>query len=260
MSVHIYDMCGKTHRLSSDLLELVALFQKSPLAQGLYDFAVENNLVIETDVSLDCGESVFQPHKNKLILGKRKNRITSLLGFISGLRRVWHYYQGNEPEVFLKPEYFLKYNKCLEADIENMVLYACWQLRIAGHPSFWREYLSDVNGDIGLVFLRSMEEHPEKQFGHYVLKISYNQWFTDPERVKSADHDALECFDLKLCSHLERYSQKGESLKVSDLQKIGTLPFGGNYLENQRFAGKWYNSLNDPLNKAYLQHIKKEIY
>lgn len=246
---------------------VMKILEQSPCGSALLGRAKSSGLSVGLDPLLEPNNCFFYAEQNHFDLGfqpdllqKTQKGVSRYLAcFTGGLRRSWHCTGGFQKTVWRqKPEDALRAYRCMEADAEAAVFLVAWELRAVGAGFFWRYLLSGDNGDIGVVFERIAAEGPEHQFNGRALRAAFDQWFADRTRVAAADRQALEIIDMALVrGRGERLPLSG--FKGEDLQVLGTLPGGKNYLSGCLFTGSRYDGLDDPFNQIHLQHICRDI-
>lgn len=245
---------------------IMLILEQSPTGKALLGRAVANGLSVGLDPLLEPQNCFFYAEQNHFDLGYQPDLLQMtekgisryLACFVGALRKSWHNTGDFNPIWRHKPEEALRAWRCMEADSEAVLHLVAWELRAAGAGFFWRALLSGDNGDISFVFERIASEGPEHQFNGKACRAAFEQWFADRARVAAADHQALEIIDMLL---LERFPKtfSGQSMKRSQLQALGFLPGGKNYLAGCLFTGAHYENLDDPFNQVHLQQICRDL-
>ncbi len=244
---------------------LLKILEQSPTGRLLVRAAILSDVSVGLDPLLEPNSSFFYPAQNHFDLGYQPDLLQKtekgvsryLVSFIGALRRSWHAQAGHAPDVDLRPQEFLKLCRCEEADVEAVTHLTAWELRSAGASFLWRYLLSGPNGDISVIFERSIEENPQSQFDGMALKAAFNQWFAERERINGCDHIALEIIDMALVQRRGPVGRKG--LRRGQIQSVGDLPTGHNYLGGCMFTSAWYDGLEDDVNRTHLRHIENDI-
>jgi hypothetical protein len=246
---------------------LAAITSQSSLGSALLRAAVLQGVSVGLDPLLEPNSSYFYPQQNHFDLGFQPDLLQKsekgvsqyLVSFVGGLRRAWLLHKGHAPDVSLRPDDFLKFCRCAEADAGAVTQLVAWELRSANAGFMWRHLLSGPDGDMSVIFERAIMEGLQSQFDGLALKAAFNQWFADRERIALCDHTALELIDMSLMQFGGPPHVGVRSLKLSSLQSLGSLPNGRNYLSGCLFMGGWYNMIEDEFNRTHLRHIERDI-
>jgi len=255
-------------RFFTALRQLVSTAGKSPAGQSLLRAALLCDLHVGLDPLLEPQTSFYYPAHKRLDLGFLPESVQSaekglsqyLASFTGGLRRVWQQSRALAPDIYLKPEDFLRYCRAYEADVAAVTHLVAWELRAAGPCFFWRHLLAGPDADIAEAFSRTASAHPRHQFDGTALRAAFLQWFQVAERLDASDHLALETMDMALLD--ARRGQPGIGRYALDprrLCSLGALPQGGNYLSGMRFRSPHMRRVCDPFNQTHMRHIQRDI-
>lgn len=241
----------------------------SPTGRALALALAEKDLVIGGDGFLGGGHSYYYTVAHRLDLSlhapalaeSEKGAARLLSGLVCGLRRAWHELQQAAPAQCLRARDYADHFRLLNADVEAMLYLTAWELRGAGNTSLWRALLAGDNADIACVFERAISDDPQSQFNGEALKAAFNQWFACRERINRCDHAALEQLDAALIRTQgtpERATFATEALRRENLQALGRMPAGANYLEGCLFTNPWYAGFDDETNLQHLRMVEEE--
>lgn len=258
----------KTQRaFVSYIQSLMLILDHSPTGRALLHTAMLHRVSVGIDPLLEPSSSFFYPAQNHFDFGYQpeilqkteKGQGRYLVCFIGGLRRAWHHLHGHDADISLKPGDFLTQFRCEEADIEAIIQLIGWELRAAGHTFLWRHLLSGQNSDMAMVFERVVTEDPNTQFDGRALKAAFNQWFAERERTNVCDRRGLDIIDIALLQQSLHHQMASRFLKRDQMQLIGALPDGGNYLSGCHFTSGWYDGLDDEFNRLHLKSIEQDM-
>lgn len=257
----------RTGFFASYVSNMVQVLDQSALARALLSKAQEAGATVGLDVLLEPSSSFFYPGQNHIDLGYQPDLLHKtekglsryLVSFTGALRRAWHHYEGCGPDLSLQPRGFLEEFRVAEADAEAVIHQVAWELRSQGAGFLWRHLLSGQNGDIAIIFEKAALENPENAFKGIALKAAFDQWFAEKERTAGAERLALETIDLFLLQSEQCRGFGRRALRRGDMQRIGYLPSGENYLAGCYFTGTWYRARECETNSAYLLHLEKDI-
>lgn len=242
----------------------------SPTARALAAWLAGAGLTIGGDAFLGAGHSYFYSDARRVdlclqapaLLDNEKGAARLTAALVCGLRRAWHGLQNAAPAETLRARDYADYFRLMNADIEAVLHLVAWELRGAGNGSLWRAGLAGDNADMSVVFERSLAEDPQNQFNGAALKAVFNQWFAGRERINRCDHAALEQLDAALVrtqGTAARAVFATEALCRENLQALGGLPCGANYLQGCLFTNPWYAGFDDDANLLHLKRVEEEI-
>jgi hypothetical protein len=180
-----------------------------------------------------------------------------ILNAIRALRDIGHEEMGGDIESRFAPEHILMLERVRMADCESVAILAAWELRAAGVADIWRHLIGSNEGDMAMVFARTMERDPASQFNGVALSFAFRQWYADETRVNACDHEVLEYLD----EVLEGSSGNpfGRTVPAGiDIERLSCLPNGTAYLRGLGEAvlrDPMFAGLNDPVNQTHLFHI-----
>lgn len=246
---------------------LMLILDASPTGRALLQDAIRNKTSVGIDPLLEPSGSFFYPAQNHFDFGYQPEALQNtekgvgryLASFVNGLRRAWHASRGCRADISFSPEEYLLMSRCEEADVEAVLHLIGWELRAAGQASLWRYLLSGPDGDLAVIFERSVAESAQAQFDGQALRATFDQWFAVHARADSSDRRALDLIDIAMLEK-ETALRIGTNMMVpSDIRKTGLLPHGGNYLSDGIFTGRWYNGLMEERNRAHLRSLELEL-
>jgi hypothetical protein len=249
------------------LFHALHLLSMSNVGFALLKQCADNGLSISIDPLLEADGLCFYPAQNKLELGYQmvalqgthKGLAQYIVALCGGLRRAAHYYADNNSfPKGLKPEEYLKYWRCEEADIAAVSAYICWELRTQGYPYPWRQIISGTDADIAMIFMQAVDNNPRFQFCGTALRRAFYQWFENSMRLSGCDHDSLNRLDVWVQSKEKNKFSKGIVLR-KDLEKLGSLSGGHNYLKNQLNVATLSRRTGDVFNDYHLMHLKSDL-
>lgn len=265
----------KTQRsFAHHIQHLLLILDVSPTGRALLNTAVQHHVSIGIDPLLESSSSFFYPRQNHFDLGYQSGALQNtdmgdgryLASFVSGLRRAWHHLQGHSADVSLKPADFLSQFRYTEADVDSVTLLIGWELRAAGYSSLWRYLLSGTSADMAEIFERTVMADAPTQFDGRALKRAFNQWFAERDRANACDRRGLEILDMVLMQVAysgqpieQTYRLGTRQIRRDQVQYIGMLPNGTNYLAGCSFTSGWYDGLDDELNRHHLKNIEWDI-
>ncbi len=257
----------RTRAFTGYISNIMRILEQSSLGRALLQSARENGVSVGLDALLEPSNSFFYPTQNHIDLGYQPDLLQKtekglsryLVSFTGALRRAWHHHEGFALDLSLEPRAFLEQFRMAEADAEAVIMQVAWELRAQGAAFLWRHLLSGHNGDMALVFERTVLENPRHSFDGSALKSAFNQWFAERERTAEADHLALETIDMMLV-HPECHAMLGtQSFRREEMQLTGQLPNGRNYLAGCLFTSLWYQGPDSEINRIHLQHIESDL-
>ena len=258
---------SKARAFSGYIQNVMRILDQSSLGKSMLQAACENGVSVGLDALLEPSSSFFYPSQNHIDLGYQPDLLQKtekglgryLVSFTGALRRAWHHHEGFALDLSLNPQGFVEQFRMAEADSEAVILQVAWDLRAQGAAFLWRHLLSGANGDIALIFEKTILENPRNGFNGVALKAAFNQWFAESERMIASDHLALELIDMALVQP-EFYRRLGvRNVRREEMQRTGLLPGGRNYLAGCLFTSVWYQGQTCDINRTHLRHIELDI-
>lgn len=252
------------------LADIVGVLEKSPLARALLLRAVTDGATAGTDPFLSSSQSFYYADCAHIDLGRQedtvqaceKTRALSMAGFVAGLRRHWQESHGFAPALTLCPRDYADHARLLAADSAAVLHLVAWELRAQGHAYLWRSLIADSLADVAAVFEDAVRADAQAQFSGSALKAAFNQWFAVRERGIACDAQSLEMYDCALVRLQGRAACRTvatQALQRAELQQMGLLPDGINYLAGCVFTSAWYDGFDDPALCQRLDHVQEEI-
>ena len=98
-------------------------------------------------------------------------------------------------------------------------------------------------GDMALAYQRAADGNAQAHYDGQAIKAAFDRWFSDRDRVRLCDMASLESYDALVATG--EVSGAFRRLRNQDLQEIGFLPGGANYLAGRVLAGPWYEDISD---------------
>ena len=90
------------------------------------------------------------------------------------------------------------------------------------------------------------------------LSAAFAQWFREPQRVNSCDHEILDDLDMFVADSGQDAGFGRRKLTPAGLERLSCLPDKTAYLRGQGreiLANPLYAGLGDPLNQAHFMQI-----
>jgi len=247
------------------LLNVVSILKQSPAAAQLMRLAGFHKTSSGFDAMLDAGTGYFYPRLNHFDVGYQqpwvhkteKGLCRTLAAFTANLRRAWQHNLGCGADRNLAPEHFLMQHRCEEADTQAALHHVAWELKVAGAQFLWRHLSSGSNGDIAVVYARAAEEDAQASHDGRALRAAFDQWFAERERLNACDAQALEILDLALLE-TPFAPAPARPLQRLQMQALGLMPGGYNYLAGCLFAGPWYETRPETAVLERMQDIEQD--
>lgn len=233
--------------LLSDAAESGWRVMLSDLGTGTYDYDFEQKIIELDHQGLNpsaLSRSSFFRHE-------------LLINFLCVLRAVEQEQAAETDITDLKPEAYVMARRAVEADIITMAILTGWELRAAGHADVWRHVIGGDQGDMAMVFLKSLERDPSAVYSGRALARVFAAWYTDDRRVAACDHAALE--DLDVLIDEEGAAGLGDRpLTGAWVEDYAVLPDGMAYLEGQGAdiaSAPDYCAIRDSINETHLFQV-----
>lgn len=190
-------------------------------------------------------------------------RTNILFSFIRAVRDLWQETRMEGAERVYAPESFLILSRLRASDIDVFAILCAWELRQAGYGVIWRHMIGSPEGDMALAFTRRMDQDkPSGQPSAAALTTSFMQWFGEEDRMKSADHNALEFLDDILRSAGQNNPFGKGRIGIELVESLSLLPNGARYLAGQGraiLADPTFHDMQDEVNQAHLLHIMSDL-
>jgi hypothetical protein len=249
-----------------------AVIYNSPTAKRLWEDAAQNDWSVSLINLGSDGFFIDVPSKTIFLdhfslsaeaLGRSTYFRNALLSiFIRALRDVWHENRVGAFEDSFSPEDVLLLERVRAADSDTITILSVWELRGAGFSEVWRHILGSEEGDMAMIFTRTLERQPTALFDGSVLVKTFYQWFEDEDRVNGIDHETLEALDDLLLASGPQNPFGKETLFANFIEALSDLPDGGCYLKALGHAIKedpFFVGLGDPINQTHLFHIMYDL-
>ena len=252
------------------MAEIITALDSSPLARELLLRAVSDGATIGVDPLIPASQGYYYADHAHIDLGQQDDSLHMsekglslyMVGFIAGLRRHWQQSHGFAPALSLRPSDYADHARLQAADSVAILHMVAWELRAQGHTYLWRDLIAGDLADIATVFEDSLRGDANAQFNGVALKAAFNQWFALRERIVECDTQTLEMFDSAIVRTQGRPERKviaSQPLVRSNLQDMGLLPDGANYLAGCLFTSLWYAGFDDGHTCQRLRHIEQEV-
>lgn len=189
-----------------------------------------------------------------------------LVTLISALRDIAHEkrHGGFDDEYNLEDTLIL--SRVRMADCDVMSVLVAWELREAGAPGLWRYLIGSDKGDLALSFFKTMERFsvtsPAKKARNQALLHTFDQWFTDENRVSSADHQILNDLDDLVVYADGPVLVSHKTINPLAVEVLSCLPDKTAYLRGQGaeiLSGPLYAGLADPINQTHFMQINRDL-
>ena len=251
----------------SEIVKILFVLSSSPTADFILRSCAKKNVRVSQDVEFAADIAHYDRYENCIYTGFQHPSSLktdhgmgqNLIALARGLRKAWHFHSGNARYTGLRAPDFLKLHRFKTADIEAFTVLICRELRLFDYPQAWKQYLSGYNGDIAIVFLNEIKKDPKTFKNGQALAAAYNQWFMDSVRSNNCDHKALNLIDNILLDNENDLKLGKEKITKREIEKIGRVPSGKNYLKNFTFFKPWYEGLDDEYNRIHLEHIINDL-
>lgn len=246
---------------------LVALAQESPVAGGLLSQAMQTGWrVMFSD--LGTGSYEIDVMDQRLVLDHQGVNPSALIrslyfrhelliSFLRGLRAIWHENMSGEAVDQMRPDAFLMAARAREADIVTTTLLMAWELRAAGYGDLWRHVIGSEEGDMALVFTRTLERDPSAIYSGLALARAFVSWYQQPARMAVCDHAALEYLDSVIAE--DGAQALGQApLTAQNIESLTALPDQTGYMKgrgHEIINNPDFCAFQDPINEAHLFQV-----
>ncbi|MBN8520473.1 MAG: hypothetical protein J0L77_01060 [Alphaproteobacteria bacterium] len=246
---------------------LVALAQESPVAGGLLSHAMNagwrvmfsdlDNGSYELDVLDQRLELDHHGVNPSALIRSPYFRHELLTSFLQGLRAIWHEDMSGETIDQLRPDGFLMAARARQADIVTTTLLMAWELRASGYGDLWRHIIGSEDGDMALVFTRTLERDPSAIYSGLAMARAYVAWYQQPSRIAVCDHAALEYLDAVIAEDGAQ-ALGHRSFTVDMAERLTSLPDNAGYMKDRghEIINKPdFCAFQDPINEAHLFQV-----
>ena len=256
---HVLHQCFMTLMTSPSALLMI----KEAMAQG-WQISISDQG--ESDFHLDVPAKILTLHDQNLMpeaLARSPYFFNTLcVSFIRALRDIWQETRHGGFDEDYGPEYILMLERVRTADCDVLSILVGWELRSEGHGGLWRHLIGSEEGDMAMAFSNYLEKDPSSLFNGKALAASFKQWYQDPARVNSCDHETLEYMDDVLQDY-----PVGNPFGTRKPTRIGVeilscLPDRTAYLRDmgdEILADPLYCGLNDEINQGHLMQIMRDM-
>lgn len=182
-----------------------------------------------------------------------------LISLTRGLRDIWQEKRYGAFDEIYTAESVLTLERVRAADLDVLAILIAWELRSAGFGGLWRHIIGSADGDMALVYAQYLERTPGAIHSGKALQLCFAQWFAEPARIQSCDHETLNMLDDIL---LQRQgiepvfgAQKATPIAI---EKLSCLPDKTAYLQGfgpEILADPKYAGLGDPVNQSHFVQI-----
>lgn len=252
--------------------DLMKQLWESPTARSLINFAAHSGWAMGVQ-SLEDGAYLLETDQKNLLLndyGLRTDALQSpgyfrhafLLSLIRAVRDIWHIENRWPQQKNFNLESILLTERIRMADCDIMALLVAWELRGEGYPESWRHLIGSPEGDMALIFSRTLEYNPYATFTGQALCLAFDQWFEDDVRVNACDHITLEMIDEDLRDGADQHRYGSHCVSPVYLESLSKLADQCCYLQGRGeglLQNPLYSGLCDEVNQSHYKQIRNEL-
>lgn len=186
-----------------------------------------------------------------------------LISLARALRDIWQEKRYGAFDEIYTAESVLTLERVRAADLDVLAVLIAWELRSAGFGGLWRHSIGSSDGDMALVFAQYLERNLECTAGGVhsakALQLCFAQWFEDPARIQSCDHETLNMLDDILAQRQGAEPAFGaQKATPIAIEKLSCLPDKTAYLQGfgpEILADPKYAGLGDSVNQSHFVQI-----
>ncbi len=181
---------------------------------------------------------------------------------IRALRDIWQEIRHGGFDEDYAPDYILLLERVRAADCDVLSILVGWELRSEGQGNFWRHLIGSDEGDMAMTFSAYLERDPASQFNGRALAEAFKQWFNDPVRVNSCDHETL-CYMDDILQEYPVGNPFGKRKPTHiGVEILSCLPDKTPYLRglgDEILSDPAYSGLQDDINQAHFMQITHDM-
>lgn len=227
----------------------------SDLTDEDYDISIDDHILYVNSTGLN----------DLRLAGSITAMAAVLLSLVEGLRMVRHIEWLDQALNRYHPQAIVEIGRICVSDCVTQAVSVAWFARNAGNPALWKYLLCGKKADMAVCFDRMMMLGRDKGLAHTTcvkeaLSLTFRTWFTDPQRIKEADHDTLNLLDSMLAETMAF----GHAVIQRPTIACLTLRMGGEgtYLDQavlrDMMINPFYKDVYDPVNRVHLDQIMRD--
>lgn len=179
------------------------------------------------------------------------------------LRDVWQEKRFGGFDEDYTPKNVILMERVRAADLDILSILVAWELQAEGYEECWYHLTGSQSADMAMVFSSYLERKPAQSLDmRQALLAAFKQWFNEPSRIDSCDHDTLEYLD-EVLENSEfvnpfGYKQPGKM----NIEMLSCLPGKSAYLQGlggEIIRNSHFTAITNDINKAHLNHITHDI-
>ena len=264
---------GKNFSDEDALIWVCNILKTSRTASIMLEEATAANWYIALK-DLDDSEYVMDVEERQILLGNNDfsgNTLARSEYFLNGiltnmikvLRDIWQEKRHGGFDEDYGPEDVVLMERVRAADLDVMSILVAWELREAGYNKGWSHIMGSDKSDMAMVFSGCMEGKKSSQRNlRPALLATFEQWFSETQRINECDRDTLEYLDevLQTQDVINPFGDKNPSKR--DVEKLSKLPNKRDYLQGQGariLKDEVFSTIPYDVNEVHLKQIMRDI-
>ena len=222
--------------------------------QGDFDFHidVEARQVLINNHGLETEGLLESEHFQNMVF----------LSLVRALRDVWQENRDHASHERFAPEQVLMVERVRAADADVMAVLVAWELRNLGMAGLWRHLIGSDESDIAMSFAGYLDRNPYETSYHEAMRVAFDQWYRNEERVRACDHETLDYIDDLMQDFDEAELFGSDHLRENDIVALSCLPDRTAYLQHmgrEILMDPFYAGMSDEINQAHFSQILYDL-
>lgn len=217
-----------------------------------YDLDIDSNVVILHNHGLRPDQALSSPYfRPQIILALAEAlRMTRHVEWLDGMLGRYH------------PQTIILIGRVCVADTSVQKIKFAWEAKIDEDPTLWKHILCGDETDMAVAFESSLEKYlssgmDDEGAMRKAMAVAFNQWFSNPDRVRECDHDTMNLIDGMIA---DRVHFDGKRLEKNAITCLTLVPgeddsYLDRFLQDDVLKNPYYAAITDPINQSHFMQI-----